>query len=107
MPCQSFTTFTGVTRSPRFDWVVEPAFAPMVERVEGITRVIECPLRDFRKGWWKQDVRKEWRAFRHSISLNRYDTVLDLQGLTKSAIVARMARGADIRLCESDGRKFL
>lgn len=75
------------------DWVVEPAFAPMVTRIQGVTRVIECPLRRWRKGWWKEDVRKEWRAFRCTLPSIRYDAILDLQGLIKSVVVARMARG--------------
>jgi heptosyltransferase I len=75
------------------DWVVEPGFAPLVRRVEGIDEVIECALRRWRKAWWTPAVRAEWRAFRERLRQHRYDAVLDLQGLTKSALIARMARG--------------
>lgn len=75
------------------DWVVEPAFAPMVGRVDGIARVIPCPLRRFRKQWWKPAMRAEWMDFREAIAAYPYDAILDVQGLTKSAVIARMARG--------------
>jgi len=75
------------------DWVVEPAFAPLVRRVAGVNRVIECSLRRWRRGWWMPSVRAEWRAFRAALQQEQYDAIIDLQGLTKSALVARLARG--------------
>ncbi|MEY4561826.1 MAG: hypothetical protein RLZZ618_1103 [Pseudomonadota bacterium] len=77
----------------QIDWVVEPAFAPLVRRVTGIGDVIECAQRRWRKGWWRPSVRAEWRAFRARLSACTYDAVIDLQGLTKSALVARLAKG--------------
>ncbi len=81
------TAFPGV----QVDWVVEPAFAPLVRRVQGIADVIEFPLRRWRRQWWSAAVRKEWRGFRERLQRERYDAVIDLQGLTKSALVARLA----------------
>ncbi len=75
------------------DWVVEPGFAPLVRRVAGIAEVIECPLRRWRQQWWTARVRAEFGAFRQRLRREAYDAVLDLQGLTKSALVARLARG--------------
>jgi len=75
------------------DWVVEPGFAPLVRRVSGIHSSIECAIRRWRKGWWKSEVRAEWGAFREALRGERYDAIIDFQGLTKSALVARMARG--------------
>ena len=78
----------------RIDWVVEPAFAPLVARVEGIGEVIELPLRRWsREGWWRATTRAEARAAIGRLRRDRYAAVLDLQGLTKSAIVAALARG--------------
>ena len=74
------------------DWVVEPGFAPLVRRVEGIGEVIDCAQRRWRKRWWTADVQREKQAFRARLQQHRYDVVLDLQGLTKSALVARQAR---------------
>lgn len=74
------------------DWVVEPGFAPVLRRVQGVSTVIECALRRWSGAWWTADVRAEWRAFRTQLRSTRFDAVIDLQGLTKSAVIARMAR---------------
>lgn len=75
------------------DWVVEPAFAPLVRRVAGVRDAIECPLRRWSRGWWRPAVWAEVRAFATRLRATRYDAIIDLQGLTKSALVARLARG--------------
>jgi heptosyltransferase-1 len=63
-----------------------------------VDAVIECALRRWRKRWWTRAVRSEWRAFRARLRSERYDAVIDLQGLTKSAVVARLARGVSYGL---------
>ena len=76
----------------RIDWVVERSFAPLVQRCEGVQRVIGCELRRWRKSPLGSQTRTEWRAFRAALRAQAYDAVLDLQGLTKSALVSRVAR---------------
>jgi heptosyltransferase-1 len=76
----------------RIDWVVERGFAPLVERCEGVARTIPSELRRWRKAPLAGTTRAEWRAFRHALQAQAYDAVIDLQGLTKSALVARTAR---------------
>lgn len=81
----------------QLDWVVEPGFAPLVRRVAGIGRVIDWPQRRWRKqgllrGWFDAAVRAEKQACRERLRAEAYDAVIDLQGLTKSAWVARQAR---------------
>ncbi len=76
----------------QIDWVVEPGFAPLVRRVAGIGRVIECAQRRWRKRWWTAQVRSEKAAFLKELRRSEYDAVLDLQGLTKSALVSWRAR---------------
>lgn len=75
------------------DWVVEPGFAPLVRRVQGIGEVIEAPLRRWRDRWWTPRVRQEFAGLRARLQRDPYDAIIDLQGLTKSALVARLARG--------------
>jgi heptosyltransferase-1 len=74
------------------DWVVAPGFAPVVGRVDGVHTVVECALRRWSRAWWTAAVRTEWRAFKARLQATRYDAVLDLQGLTKSALIARLAK---------------
>lgn len=78
--------------SVEIDWVVERAFAPLVTRCEGVHTVIPCELRKWRKTPFAQETRAEWRAFKHTLQAARYDVVIDLQGLSKSALVAWLAR---------------
>ena len=73
------------------DWVVEPGFAPLVRRCGGVQRVIECGLRQWRKSPLSASTRTAWRAFKADLQAERYNAVIDLQGLTKSALVSRLA----------------
>jgi heptosyltransferase-1 len=74
------------------DWVVESAFAPLVARCEGVGQVITCDLRRWRKAPLSARTRQEWRAFKAALQATAYDAVIDLQGLTKSALVSWLAR---------------
>ena len=76
----------------QIDWVVEKAFAPLLTQVQGIARIVPCELRRWRKSFWTAQTRREWRAFKADLQAHSYDAVIDLQGLTKSAFVARLAR---------------
>ncbi len=74
------------------DWVLEKSFAPLLTLAPGVARIIPCELRRWRKSWWTAQTRTEWRAFKADLQAHPYDAVIDLQGLTKSALVSRLAR---------------
>lgn len=74
------------------DWVVEKGFAPLVQRCEGVRRVIPCELRRWRKAPFAVATRTQWKTFKTELQAEAYDAVIDLQGLTKSALVAWLAR---------------
>lgn len=76
----------------QIDWVVERAFAPLVARCEGVRRVIPCALRRWRKSPLSSATRSEWSAFKADLQCEAYDAVIDLQGLTKSALIAWLAQ---------------
>ncbi len=78
----------------QIDWVVEKSFASLLSKSAGLHRVIPCEIRRWRKSFWTTDTRREWRAFKAQLKLDAYDAVIDLQGLSKSALVARLARVA-------------
>lgn len=84
----------------QIDWVVERGFAPLVRRCDGVGRVIECELRRWRKSLCSPDSWRAWRSFKAELQSVRYDAVIDLQGLTKSALVSKLARLAP------QGRRF-
>ena len=74
------------------DWVVERGFAPLVQRCKGVRRVIESDLRRWRKAPFNQETRRAWRLFKAELQLEAYDAVIDVQGLTKSALISWLAR---------------
>jgi len=76
----------------QIDWVVERGFAPLAQRCAGVHRVIACELRRWRKAPLSASTRAEWRAFKTELQREAYDAVIDLQGLSKSALVAWLAR---------------
>jgi heptosyltransferase I len=74
------------------DWVVERPFTAILAQHPGIRRVLPIALRAWRRTPWKS--RQALKAFVRTLREQRYDLILDAQGLIKSAIVARAARGA-------------
>ena len=80
----------------QIDWVVERGFAPLVARCSAVHRVIPCELRRWRKAFFKTETRAQtrlaWQAFKADLQQEAYDVILDLQGLTKSAVVSWLAR---------------
>lgn len=76
----------------QIDWVVEEAFAPLVERVKGLLRVVPIGERRWRKSKRDPTTRREKAAFIQHLQSETYDAVIDFQGLIKSALVARQAR---------------
>jgi len=76
----------------RFDWAVEEAFGEIPAWHRQVDRTIVMPLRRWRRDpgrWFGREVRKTLSELR----LERYDHVIDAQGLYKSAAIARLARG--------------
>jgi len=73
------------------DWVVEPAFAPLLKLCPAVKRIIPCNLRQWRKRWWSNETRQAWRSFQQDLQSSAYDAVIDLQGLAKSALISKLA----------------
>ncbi len=70
---------TGAT----FDWAVNDAYADLVRCFDDMDRVIPFP---------RQRPLAGLASFRKNLRAMRYDLVLDMQGLLKSALAARQAR---------------
>ena len=75
----------------QIDWVVEAAFSGVIKRCQGVNKVITCELRKWRKAPFSAETRQAWRAFKAELQREKYDAVIDLQGLTKSAWVSWLA----------------
>ena len=75
------------------DWVVEEAFADVAAMHRSVRRVIPVALRRWRGSLWRPAAWREFGAFRRALGAERYDFVIDSQGLIKSALLAWLARG--------------
>lgn len=79
----------------QIDWVVERGFVPLVRRCKGVCRVIASDLRAWRKAPFSAETRQAWGRFKADLGSDAYDAVIDLQGLSKSALVAWLAKLSD------------
>lgn len=75
------------------DWVVERALAEIPRLHAGVRRVIPVGLRAWRHRLLKGSTWSELGAFGRELRADSYDLVIDTQGLLKSALIARRARG--------------
>ena len=77
----------------RIDWVVEEAFADIPRLHPGVRRVIPVAVRRWRRNLLAAATWGELREYRTAVRSERYDLVLDTQGLIKSALLARQVPG--------------
>jgi lipopolysaccharide heptosyltransferase I len=70
----------------RLDWMVDPRYVELLELVEGIDHCIPFDPRDLVRSAHAWSVLGDLRR-------THYDAVIDLQGLFKSAVLARLAGG--------------
>lgn len=78
------------------DWVVEEAFVEIPAWHVNVRRVIPVALRRWRKHW--HECKLEFGAFKHELQLEKYDMIIDAQGLIKSGIITLLAKGKRIGL---------
>lgn len=79
----------GVT----FDWVVEENFATIPAWHPLVKKIIPVAWRRWRKNIFSKKTLAEIFAFRNNLRREKYDLIIDAQGLVKSAIFSRFARG--------------
>jgi heptosyltransferase-1 len=75
------------------DWLVEDSFAAIVRLHPAVARVITVAVRRWRRAPLAAATWREARAARQQLRAQRYDAILDCQGLLKSAWMARWASG--------------
>jgi len=92
----NFPVATDIRRhlpEARVDWVVEEPYAALVALHPAVRRVIPVAMRRWRRGLLGHRTWKEIAEFRRLSQAEAYDAVVDTQGLMKSAVLARAARG--------------
>ncbi len=75
------------------DWVVEEAYAPLLRLHPAVRSVITVAVRRWRRRLFDPATWREIAEFRRRSHDDAYDVILDSQGLLKSALIARAARG--------------
>jgi heptosyltransferase-1 len=75
------------------DWLVERGFAAMPSQHHAVRRVITLQWRKWRKSLRTPETRAALRTWRKDMSQDRYDLIIDMQGLLKSAAFACFAHG--------------
>ncbi|MFG1181384.1 lipopolysaccharide heptosyltransferase I [Xanthobacter versatilis] len=77
----------------QLDWAVEEAFAPVARLHPAVRNTIVVPLRRMLRKPLKALRSGEAGRIRAALGAERYDIIIDAQGLMKSAAVAALAQG--------------
>jgi heptosyltransferase-1 len=77
----------------KVDWIVEEGFSEIPAWHPAVNKVIPIAFRRWRKSLWNALKSGEIKAFFKSLRQEKYDIVIDAQGLIKSAVITRLARG--------------
>lgn len=89
------------------DWVVEENFVDIPSWHPSVRRIIPVSLRRWRKNLRKLLFNVECRQFIRALRNEQYDLIIDAQGLLKSALITRMARGKRIGLDRLSARESI
>src|SRR5215470_14972612 len=76
-----------------FAWLVEEAFAPLVRLHPAAGHVIPDAWRRWRKSLYSPSTMTEIATSLRAIRDLHFDDIVDTQGLLRSALIARVARG--------------
>ena len=91
--CPAISDVARQVPGAAIDWIVEEAFAEIAALHASVRRVIPIAVRRWRGALLSSASWSEAAAFRNALRGERYDAVIDSQGLIKSALIAVLARG--------------
>ncbi len=89
----------------RITWLVRPAFAPLIEGHPHLDEIIHFDRKTLGKAWYCPFAMKALGSLIGDLRRRRFDAVLDLQGLLRSASLA-WASGCKHRFGPDWGREF-
>jgi len=101
----AITDATTCVKNLQIDWVAEESLAEIPTWHSKINQVIPISLRRWKKDW--KIFRKEWKIFKEKLQAEKYDVIIDAQGLLKSAMVSLFAKGKRIGLDFSSATESL
>ena len=91
----------------KFDWMVEETFAEIPAWHPLVDRVIPVELRRWRRKMFSPATWSAFAALRKKLAHERYDVILDAQGLVKSAFLGFFTRGERVGLDWPSAREAL
>ncbi len=91
----------------RVAWAVEEAYAELVRLHPAVHEVIPVGLRGLRRGPLERTRWGRLAEARRTLARGGWDYVIDSQGLVKSALVARAARGISVGMDRASARERL
>ncbi len=74
-------------------WLVEEQYTPIVQMHGAVDRIIPIALRRWRRAPWSINNWREFLGARHALRQFKYNAIIETQGLIKSALFARLAKG--------------
>jgi heptosyltransferase-1 len=74
-------------------WAVEEPYVDLVRLHPGVRSVLPVAMRRWRRTLLRRETRAEISACCATLRATEYDAIIDTQGLLKSALVTRVARG--------------
>jgi len=90
-----------------FHWIVEENFAELPKWHRGVTKVLPVAVRRWRKSIFSSKTRKEFSQYDRQLRAEKYDLVIDAQGLLKSAALSVFAKGLKHGLDRTSAREAL
>lgn len=88
----------------QFDWVVENNFAEIVSWHPQVKQIIPVKIRQWRKNWLHSLTNGEMYRSLKQLRGQGYDTVIDAQGVFKSALISLLSRGRRYGLDKQSSR---
>lgn len=91
----------------RFDWVVEESFAEIPGWHPLVENVIPVAIRRWRKNLTAKQTYREISELRKTLAVNKYDLIIDAQGLFKTIWISWLAKGPLCGLDRHSARETL
>lgn len=91
----------------QFDWVVEKSFSEIASWHPAVRNVIPVKLREWRKSPLKTFRSDEWKTFKSNVNAEKYDAIIDAQGLLKSALLLPLTNGPRFGLDRQSARESI
>ena len=106
--CRSVPVLVSLRRAfpgAAIDWVVQDSFVDAIRAHTDLSKVLPFPRKGFASWWWNPTTLRELLRFGRMLRRERYEIVLDCQGLLRSGLMTA-ATGAAARIGHKDAREL-